>query len=74
MLARTDEKITEVRKLGVKPMQAQTVKELRMFLSFLPPDTKLELDGLFPTFIKRPGALAIERWTDDEVAQGHLCR
>jgi hypothetical protein len=73
MLARTDEKIAEVRMLGVKPMQVQTVRELSMYLSFLDADTKVQLDGSFPTFIKRPGALSIERWSDDEVVQGHFC-
>jgi hypothetical protein len=73
MLARTDEKISDVRALGVKPAQVQTVRELSMYLSFLEPDTKLQLDGIFPTFIKRPGSLSIERWSDDEVVQGHFC-
>ena len=73
MLARTDEKIAEVRALGVKPAQVQTVRELSMYLSFLDPDTKLQLDGIFPTFIKRPGSLSVERWIDDEVVHGHFC-
>jgi hypothetical protein len=73
MLARVNEKITEVRALGVKPMQVQTVRELSMYLGFLDPNTKLQLDGVFPTLVKRPGALGIERWSDDEVVRGHFC-
>jgi hypothetical protein len=73
MLARTDEKISEVRALGVKPMQVHTVGELSTYLSFLDPDTKVQLDGNFPTFIKRPGELTVERWSDDEVVRGHFC-
>jgi hypothetical protein len=71
MLART--KTAEVRALGVKPMQVNTVRELTMYLSFMDPDLKLEIDGLSPTLISRPGALTIERWTDDEVVEGHFC-
>jgi hypothetical protein len=73
MLQRTDAKITEVRVLGVKPMQINTVGELSKFLSFLDPNTRLDLDGLFPTLVKRPGGLSIERWDDSEIAQGHMC-
>jgi hypothetical protein len=55
-------------------MQVRTVGELSMFLSFLHPNTELHLDEFFPTLIKRPGgSLSIERWSDDEVVQGHLC-
>jgi hypothetical protein len=78
MLVRTEEKITEVRLLGEKAVQIQTVGELAKFVQSLlakgvDPNVGLQLDADFPTFVMRNGFLTVEHWSEDEVILGNLC-
>jgi hypothetical protein len=78
MLARTEDKVAEVRASGEKAVQTQTIRELAAYLDSLvakgvDPDTPIQLDADFPTLIMRNDFLSVERWTEDEVILGNFC-